>query len=342
MGETNSTVDISLHRGASVAAFTNAFPSTGVDVPLIPVSDPDILAQQPQVESGLVADGVTPLLIEMTPASPLSQPTQFNITVDSVFGGSADIAGHLSANTVTLSDSTPAWVYIAAFDPSDIQFVPGVPELIVTLGVQRADGSGDHSTKLFLITRPPIVLVHGYASSSATWSPAFLSILQQSRLVGFVVPVDYGFDPNAGSLGYNATYDDLRPLAFDLDNVLTQFERSYTDWAFTRYDVVGHSQGGVLTRMLCQNYPSTIQGESAPFSTHSVVSAQNYYRGRFRRVITLGSPHNGSTLVRYGIDVEHNLSAGHSFLFSRLLPAALRILLQPKFDPVPRPDPPDQ
>ena len=39
--------------------------------------------------------------------------------------------------------------------------------------------------------------------------------------------------------------------------ILTAAEYDFSlNWAFTRYDVVGHSQGGVLVRMLCQSLPN--------------------------------------------------------------------------------------
>jgi triacylglycerol esterase/lipase EstA (alpha/beta hydrolase family) len=63
-------------------------------------------------------------------------------------------------------------------------------------------------------------------------------------------------------------------------------------WAMTRHDVVAHSQGGVLIRMLCSRNPN---GHVAlPFRNFD-----NLNRGRFHRVVTIGSPHNGSRLVSY-------------------------------------------
>ncbi|MCK5802680.1 MAG: hypothetical protein KAI66_07605, partial [Lentisphaeria bacterium] len=62
-------------------------------------------------------------------------------------------------------------------------------------------------------------------------------------------------------------------------------------WAFTRYDVIGHCQGGVLLRMLSSNED---MGRSTTF-----LHERNCHRGRFRRIVTIGSPHRGSRLTSY-------------------------------------------
>ena len=56
-------------------------------------------------------------------------------------------------------------------------------------------------------------------------------------------------------------------------------------------------------------------------------SANNAYRGRFHRVITLNSPHNGSTLLRYLLDLRNQ---------GYLVTSVIRLfgdLVQNKFDP---------
>lgn len=130
-----------------------------------------------------------------------------------------------------------------------------------------------------------------------------------------------------------AISEPLPYLAFDLDKVLTSTieDRStglFKDWAITRYDVVGHSQGGVLLRMLCQNFPTATQGLGAPFATTRAIAPSNANRGRFRRVVTIGSPHNGSPLLHYASQLSLNKSN-----LIRKIPRKLGSLLQPKFDP---------
>ena len=98
----------------------------------------------------------------------------------------------------------------------------------------------------------------------------------------------------------------------------------HQQWAFTRYDIVGHSQGGVLARMLCT--------ENDPHSTafpyfKTFRSQNNAFRGRFRRVITLNSPQNGSTLAYF----ESRIAQVCPLCLQGILEAWG--ILQPKFSP---------
>src|SRR5205823_1322993 len=117
----------------------------------------------------------------------------------------------------------------------------------------------------------------------------------------------------------------LEYLAPKLDVELTKLVESpqsewHQRWAFTRYNIVGHSQGGLLVRMLCTSK------DPPSLAFKSFRSDNNAYRGRFHRVITLNAPHNGSTFAHYCLKEEQ---AGH------LIPTGLRVagVLQDKFDP---------
>jgi len=57
-------VTMILHR-IQYDGFTADSIAAGIGTPLQPVSDPNILASQPVITQGLVADEVTPLLIEV-------------------------------------------------------------------------------------------------------------------------------------------------------------------------------------------------------------------------------------------------------------------------------------
>jgi pimeloyl-ACP methyl ester carboxylesterase len=146
-------------------------------------------------------------------------------------------------------------------------------------------------------------LIHGYASAG-NWSAAFKNVLATARQTvypdNFVVQIKYGVDVVPGYaanwLGFPVYQNTLWPLADCAAMADQQFLAARAnlqgDWAITRPDVVGHSQGGVITRMLCtQNANGAVNN---PFR-----NADNFYRGRFHRVITIGSPHNGSRLLHY-------------------------------------------
>ncbi|MGE3467228.1 MAG: carboxypeptidase regulatory-like domain-containing protein, partial [Pyrinomonadaceae bacterium] len=59
-----------------------------------------------------------------------------------------------------------------------------------------------------------------------------------------------------------------------------------------RHDVVAHSQGGLLSRML-------VSRDANDFVFVPFRNSSNFYRGRFRRVVTIGSPHNGTRIPQY-------------------------------------------
>jgi pimeloyl-ACP methyl ester carboxylesterase len=186
------------------------------------------------------------------------------------------------------------------------------------------------ATAFFRIRKPPIVLVHGIGSDNSTWynsdgSPkAFLAALESGFPPDFIMPVDAGVDSTRN------TSDRFDTLASGLDSELrAQVEDAvspwHQGWAFTRYDVVGHSQGGLLARMLCTKYD-----HAPPFLAFR--SVNNAFRGRFRRVITLNTPHNGTTLAHYVADL---IAQAPAYLTS-LVPEELSPLkLVEKFDPFP-------
>jgi pimeloyl-ACP methyl ester carboxylesterase len=92
----------------------------------------------------------------------------------------------------------------------------------------------------------------------------------------------------------------------------------------TRFDVVGHSQGGVLARMLSsKNGNSKI---SDPFR-----GTESYDRGRFHRVVTIGAPHNGTRLLHYLAKLIARARVESPSIAAALRP--LQPILQSKFDP---------
>jgi len=299
-------VSIHMMRGASPGAFEN--PDDGIDVPLTPKPDPGILALQPFIWGGMVTDGVTPLLFEFEQST--AAQASYTVTIDQA------LAAHLhilqggswgSGHTITFDGTTRTrFAYIDGLAPEAV--IPtGETEAVAALTLTNTH---DVVTKYFFVRRPPIFLVHGYNTNADTWSQAFVVALEAATPYDFISRLDYGVDGNFNTWGsFAELVPKLDQALFDEEGLLHQ------DWAFTRYDVVAHSQGGVLTRLLC--------GQSRTELTRAFKGPDNVNRGRFRRVITIGSPHNGSTFAYY---VSH---------LNGVIPATLRFLglLQPKFDP---------
>jgi pimeloyl-ACP methyl ester carboxylesterase len=343
-------VFLSLHslRTDAISNVANA----DVDDPLLPAPDETRLgASQPSAEKGLVADGVTPLLIEIDSLSAPAQSTTFNV-IASVSSGSMKTGGpdlktlhhpagsaanFSTSGTVVLSSTHPTgFAYISAIRCEDVK-----EELSVNLTVQQSDAPSNIKQLSFEIRRPPVVLVHGFDSDKRTWSEEFLNALSESRHRSsspgdnFVVPINYGVDPGSGDPKFRNRTGSFTSLAQDLDLVLSsQIETTqiagtgavgtYKDWALTRYDLICHSQGGVLARMLCTTNAKTAFGVYNEF-----ISERNANRGRFRRIITIGSPQNGSRLSYYVSKLQTSLS-GYSIPANLI--AALGYL-QEKFSP---------
>ncbi|MEQ1859324.1 MAG: choice-of-anchor tandem repeat NxxGxxAF-containing protein [Chthoniobacteraceae bacterium] len=323
--------------------FSNSEDGVGIDTALVPVLKRECLLEQAEVTEGLVADGVSPLLLQIRLPEAPPAPKPYRIRVESVsgnhlpseieaklrlFDGSAWVPYAAGQDTVTFSpedDPPVAFAYVEGLDASFIQSPDDGPEVTVELTVEPADGIGVPTTESFKICRPPVVLVHGY-NTTGGWGANFTGALEVDRPPGFVTVIQYGVTTILGvQFATQNTYGSLSTCARLLDQQLeSQIESQGSPlrakWAFLRYDTVGHSQGGVLLRML-----SSVNGGSVP----SFRNAANANRGRFRRAVTIGSPHNGTRVVRYAqrLAQDANIySAVPQFL-------VLSGLLQPKFDP---------
>lgn len=69
--------------------------------------------------------------------------------------------------------------------------------------------------------------------------------------------------------------------------------RHKQQWAFTRYDAIGHGQGGNLLRLLAND------GSKNNSMSTRFIQPRNFGRGRFRTITTIGTAHRGSRLTQY-------------------------------------------
>ena len=323
-------ITVTMHR-AEADVLENKVPTTGIDEPLrvkgsaltalspqsllpgevVPNNDPGIFVSNPN--GGLVADGVTPLLFKITaPANSL--PTEgitYELAVKSVGRGTYTGPGGLGAllrtanggfillkPTFRLTPSQPT--AYAVMDPVDAEklnttYLFSHAPVVADLEVRELGLTKRVSVFRFGIRKPPVALVHGYNVKKKDWGPAYTSALADRG--DFLLTVGYGLADDLN------TTDSLKKLAGTLDGELrAQVEKAsvLSNWAWTRYDAVGHSQGGVLLRMLCSQSQLAGGEEIATLGFPAFCNADNQYRGRFRRVVTIGSPHAGSTLAELG------------------------------------------
>ena len=319
-----------------------------LNAPLMFTDDTASLHGQARVTRGLIADGVTPLLLEME-ADPLELAAlpggvTYNVSLEPVAGGilrRLPVAQRLRilkdglwqpAGPLTFTQSQYRhFACITPVDPDDLQLITSKTELELELTFRRPDTNAYVAGKKILLRRPPVALVHGY-NTNGDWGPAFSNRLAASRGADFVKTIRYGQEPQ----GVADTSRETTVLPFSqLVPILeSQYEALRTEirasgWAMTRFDVVAHSQGGVLTRMLCsQNANGFLE---LPFR-----SPANFYRGRFHRVVTVGSPHNGTRLVSFMQRAAALLSLDPAQLGVARAISEIMIFSgnsQPKFDP---------
>lgn len=334
-----------------------------INAPLVPVVDPALLDAQPQIHAGLIADGVTPMIIRLA-ADPSSigqfaDGLNFGFAATILSGGSLngdsinqrlrllkEGAWQAATNVVLTADNPIAYVQVLPILSDDLVLTGPTPGLYVRLSVQDTASKIEAGEVKFTLSKPPIALIHGY-NTTGDWGTEFRTILGASRLYdeadanNLICTVKYGQDsiPPAGAVtavaahyGVPVYVNTVASLNDCARMALTAFNQKmaplHSAWAFTRFDVVAHSQGGVLSRMLCNAYPNSTLSD--PFR-----NPDNFNRGRFHRVVTIGSPHNGSRLLRYMLDLYEN----GKYTSYASLPEILAFLgvesatAQAKFDP---------
>ncbi|MCX6878188.1 MAG: S8 family serine peptidase [Verrucomicrobia bacterium] len=347
-----------------------------LDDPVLVRCAPDLLTQKGNYRpvQGVIADGVTPLLFRLSGLD--SGTSRYRVAVEAAGGvgqthasvGRIQIAAGLSATgsgawepavpalrvhefeLATCAVDGKVFLLFGAMTESDLHWpaIGASQEIEMKLVVTRVDGSNTVVGEVpFRIGRPPVALVHGYNADNSSWDEKFLEELEKQGLTDGVIMVDYGQDLVADAPrqhnGYkqNTTFnlEALAPMLSDeLKRQLEQPMRSR--WAMTRYDVVGHSQGGVLLRMLCKAGEDEMAGKEDP---SRFANQDNFFRGRFRRVVTIGSPHGGSRLAHflmaYRDAMKKALEDGGGSTLAPLLFTILDWqapnLLQDKFDPFP-------
>jgi pimeloyl-ACP methyl ester carboxylesterase len=332
-------------------AQANVSASDLIDSPIIPVTDTKALSTATPLGMGVVADDVTPVLFQLTaPAGDYTIAVSPNGSSYAA-GNGGTLPGLISVlqagqwiNTTTIASSSfdagsTAYMYLGGLSWADFSGSPA-NGVTLTVNVYPTHSASVVASTTFLVRPQPVVLVHGIASDATTWSPDFINALvAKGEPADYVQAITYGAASilhNPGGVAWSqwapSCTEGFEPLAIEVDNDLHKVETELRiNWDVTRYDVVGHSQGGVLLRMLCQTWDS--RGTSGVFTSDAspVVSSANLYRGRFRRVITIGSPHNGSLIAYY---IDRMPQAIH--LLTQLLGKSALIMAPAlnKFDPM--------
>lgn len=134
------------------------------------------------------------------------------------------------------------------------------------------------ATTSVTILRPPVVLIHGIWSSQSTWD-FFLPLVTGSNSSDprfHIYRIDYS--QQAGD-----SVDSIERGALDQLMGFTSSFKAAFSVAAVQADVVAHSMGGLVARDMVLD---------SRFS-----AAENFSQGFIHKLITIGTPHNGSQLA---------------------------------------------
>jgi pimeloyl-ACP methyl ester carboxylesterase len=280
----------------------------------------DKLATLGRPVQGVAADGVTQAVIRIAADAPGDQFTvtvlndQLNRSISADEDGAVGNPGEPSLSitqseiTVTaVSTATGAYAFAVYRAPTD--FVRGIPQDTTAASRQitiRTLRNFAQVTVPVTIVRPPLVLIHGMWSDFTTWD-------HFSPLVTGRTSVDPRFSLLRVNYNQEIAITDSSP-AYSAKSLLKakansmgfafnvpEVKRQMTTWleefrldrqnpaqipvAASQFDVVAHSMGGDIARTL-------------PLQD-TFLNKRNFRRGALHKVITIGTPHQGTPLPGY-------------------------------------------
>jgi pimeloyl-ACP methyl ester carboxylesterase len=230
-------------------------------------TDPSVLSTCGQSAKSAATDGVTQVLMRMMSGLPGTA------CYDILTSGSDQ--GSISTG-VTATQAVASSNYAFSFyQPPSFFGEPSSDNRQVQIQFTFTPNIGFGNTTKFSVpltlVRPPLLLVHGLWSSRKGWS-SFWMRSPASSYVTFAA--DYE-STNAASFSTNY------PMVKDfVASTLAQARQASI--AATQVDVVAHSMGGILTRLYANNASMFMRPD-------------NYNKGDIHRIVTLDTPHGGST-----------------------------------------------
>jgi len=174
------------------------------------------------------------------------------------------------------------------------------------VGLFRFEPTGLSLLRPYRRGRIPVVLIHGLWSSPWSWARMIEELEADAALRDRYQFWTFGYS-TGDPLPYTATL-----LRHDLDEVRRKFDPDRTDVAFDRMALVGHSMGGLLTKMMvqesgtrlwrltCDRPVMDLAGD--PADCELLRNALIFKpRPEVRRVVFIATPHRGSRVDRGGL-----------------------------------------
>ncbi len=146
------------------------------------------------------------------------------------------------------------------------------------------------SSVIISFVPPPVVVVHGVWSGPQVWDGLRAYLRQNGRVVCDDCAVDYG-DALATEPNNAPSFDPISsassPLMDALDRAIDAARAEYrlSGFAVAQVDAIGHSMGGLVLRA------------RTVFPYRAYERGGNAFRGDFHKLITIGTPHEGSPLA---------------------------------------------
>jgi PGAP1-like protein len=248
----------------------------------VALKPPAELVLAPVQRTGAVTDGVTRLVLRVR--------TEVDLTLD-VTPGAGVPAGSVTkwdgtplSSPITLTpDPTPSSgkTAFAVFTvPTGLD--PAVASGLVTFALHTPLGGATVSGAITL-KRPLPILVHGVWSGGSAWAGLRVYLTDHGYQVCADCVVEYGgYDGGAPTFN-KAASKSIDALRVKVDRAIKELHTQ--GFAATQVDIVAHSMGGLVTRARAAQW--------------LYKSRADFFRGTFHRVITVGTPHQGTPVANW-------------------------------------------
>jgi pimeloyl-ACP methyl ester carboxylesterase len=263
---------------------------------------------------GVAADGASSLIIKFPTthqlnissiAAPTGAPTP--TTAAACPYGSLQEVGSTAQHCTSMStvggpsDSKMVLVYTAPLDFPDVATLSKSGQSTVDpAGEIRHVGFDVYATtspqdtyaqvwSVYLdMVRPPVLLVHGLWSGSGAWNDFMVNAYTDRNydLTNRISYTDYSWD-RAASDTFRASSRPASVLQVESDIKYAKDSLRSLGIAVSSVDAVAHSMGGLQLRSL-----------AAGGGSHAFSRSDNFFRGDIHKIVTIGTPHDGSPIAR--------------------------------------------
>lgn len=230
-------------------------------------SNPSLQATCGNTVKGVAADGVNPLLLRTV--SGLAGTACFEIV------SSTSLDQGTIQTPLTVTQPVNSLNYGFSYYTPPAFYGDSSQSRTITVEFSFTPNIGNGNTSKVqaktTIVRPPVMLLHGLWSDGGSWSKDYL----RNDATHTTYAGDY-----KGTNGSSFSTNQTKVQGF-INQVLTQFRRK--GYAATQADVIGHSMGGILTRLYA--------------GSPNFQRPDNLGKGDIHRLVTLDTPHWGSSFA---------------------------------------------